>query len=129
MKKNLLKFNADWISKSMKKKNICFAFSKVSRRMIGDNLNMKTIIYVVYRCLQNDEKTFEKSETKIRDDISKLYKNFVSSLYFSIEFSAKLFNFDRRFLTTMKASIFSAIEDVIVDRRIWNFSTMRMKLN
>ena len=113
----------------MKKKNVCFAFSKVSRRMIGGNLNMKTIIYIVYHCLQNDEKTFEKSKTETRNDISKFYKNFVSSSYLSIKFNAKLFNFDRRFSMTMKASIFSAIENVIVDRRIWNFSAMRMKLN
>ena len=102
----------------MKKKNVCFAFSKVSRRVIDDNLNMKTIVYVVYRCLQNDEKTFEKSETKTRNDISKLYKDFASPSYFSIKFSAKLFNFNQRFSTTMKASIFSAIEDAIIDRRI-----------
>ena len=102
----------------MKKKNVYFAFSKVSRRVIDDNLNMKTIVYVIYRYLQNDEKTFEESEIKTRNDISKFYKNLTSSLYFSIEFSAKLFNFDRRFLTTMKASTFSAIKNVIIDRRI-----------
>ena len=55
---------------------------------------MKTIVYVVYRCLQNDEKIFEKLKTEIRDDISKLYKNLASSLYLSVEFSAKLFNFN-----------------------------------
>ena len=75
-------------------------------------------MYVVYRYLQNDEKIFEKSEAEIRDDISKLYKDFASSSYFSIEFNAKLFNFDRRFSTTIKTSIFFAIENVIVDCRI-----------
>ena len=90
-------------------------FSKVSRKIIDDILNMKTIMYVVYRCLQNDEKTFEKSKAEIRDDISKLYKNLASSSYFSIKFNAKLFNFDRHFLITIKASIFSAIENAIVD--------------
>ena len=79
---------------------------------------MKMIMYVVYRCLQNDEKIFEESKTEIRNDILKLYKDLALSSYFSIEFSAELFNFDRRFLTTMKALIFSAIENVIVDRRI-----------
>ena len=128
-KKNLLKFNANWINESMKKKNVCFAFSKVSRKVIDDNLNMKMIVYVVYHCLQNDEKIFKKSETETRDDISKLYKNLVSSSYLSIEFSAKLFNFNQHFLTTMKASIFSAIKNIIVNCQIWNFSTMRMKLN
>ena len=129
MKKNFLKFDADWVNESMKKKNVCFAFLKIPRRIIDDNLNMKTIMYVIYRCLQNDEKTFKKSKTKIRNDISKLYKDLASSSYLSVEFNAKLFNFDWRFLMTIKASIFSAIEDVIVDRRIWNFSIMRMKLN
>ena len=129
MKKNFLKFDADWISESMKKKNVYFAFSKVSRKMIDDNLNMKTIVYVVYHYLQNDEKTFEKSKTKIRDDISKFYKDFASSSYLSIKFNAKLFNFDQHFLTTMKTSIFFAIENVIIDCWIWNFSAMRMKLN
>ena len=94
MKKNFLKFDANWINESMKKKDICFAFLKVSRRIIDDNLNIKMIMYVVYRCLQNDRKTFKKSETKIRNDISKLYKDFVLSLYFSIKFNAKLFNFN-----------------------------------
>ena len=75
-------------------------------------------MYVVYRCLQNDEKTFKKLKTEIRNDISKLYKDFVSSSYFSVEFNAKLFNFNQRFSTTMKASIFFVIDDVIVDRRI-----------
>ena len=79
---------------------------------------MKMIVYVVYRCLQNDEKTFKKLKTKIRNDISKFYKDFVSSSYFSIKFNAKLFNFNQRFSTTMKTSIFSAIENVIIDRRI-----------
>ena len=51
-------------------------------------------MYVIYHCLQNDEKIFKKSKTKTQNDISKLYKNFVSSLYFSIEFNAELFNFD-----------------------------------
>ena len=100
----------------MKKKNVCFAFLKVLRRIIDDNLNMKTIVYVVYRCLQNDEETFEESEAEIRNDILKLYKNLASSLYLSVEFSAKLFNFDQHFSIMMKMSIFSAIEDVIVDR-------------
>ena len=117
-KKNFLKFDADWISELMKKKNICFAFSKVPRRVIGGNLNMKMIIYVAYRCLQNDKKIFEESETEIRNDISKLYRNFALPSYFSVEFSAELFNFNRCFLIMMKTSIFSAIEDVIVDRRI-----------
>ena len=79
---------------------------------------MKMIMYIVYRCLQNDEKTFEKLKTKIRNDISKLYKDFALSSYFSIKFNAELFNFDRRFLIIMKASIFFAIENAIVDRRI-----------
>ena len=89
----------------MKKENICFAFLKASRKIIDDNLNMKMIMYVIYYYLQNDEKTFEKSKTEIRDDISKLYKDFASSLYFSIEFNAELFNFARRFSTTMKTSL------------------------
>ena len=78
----------------MKKKNICFAFLKILRKVIDDTLNMKIIIYVVYCCLQNDKKTFEKLKTKIRNDILKFYKNFVLSLYLSIKFNAKLFNFD-----------------------------------
>ena len=49
----------------MKKKNIYFTFLKVSRKIIDDNLNMKTIVYIIYRCLQNDEKIFEKSKIKI----------------------------------------------------------------
>ena len=65
MKKNFLKFDADWVNESMKKKNVYFTFSKVSRRIIDDNLNIKTIMYIIYHCLQNDEKTFEKSKTKI----------------------------------------------------------------
>ena len=93
-KKNLLKFNADWINESRKKKNVCFAFSKVSRKIIDDNLNIKMIMYVVYRCLQNNEKIFEKLKTKIRNNISKLYKDLVLSLYLSVKFSAKLFNFN-----------------------------------
>ena len=113
----------------MKKKNVCFAFSKVSRRIINDNLNMKMIIYVVYRCLQNDEKTFEKSKTEIWNDILKPYKDFASLLYLSIDFNTKLFNFARRFLMTMKASFFFAIKNVIVDCWIWNFLMMRIKLN
>ena len=129
IKKNLLKFNADWVNELMKKKNVCFAFSKVSRKIIDDILNMKTIMYVIYHCLQNDEKTFKKLKTKIWDDISKLYKDFVSSSYFSIKFNAELFSFDRCFSITIKASIFFAIENAIIDRWIWNFSTMQMKLN
>ena len=113
----------------MKNENVCFAFSKVSRKIINDTLNIKTIVYVVYCCLQNDEKTFKKSKTETRNDISKFYKDFASSSYFSVEFNVKLFNFDQRFSTTMKALIFSAIENAIIDRWIWNFSTMRMKLN
>ena len=65
MKKNLLKFDANWVNELMKKKNVCFAFSKVSRKIIDDTLNMKMIIYVIYRCLQNDKKIFEKLKTKI----------------------------------------------------------------
>ena len=129
MKKNFLKFNADWVSKSIKKKDVCFAFLKVSRRIIDGNLNMKMIVYIAYRCLQNDKKIFKKSKIKIWNDISKFYKDFVSLLYFSIKFSAKLFNFDRHFSTMMKALIFFTIENVIVDCWIWDFSAMRMKLN
>ena len=114
-KKDFLKFDANWVSELMKKKNIYFAFSKISRRIIDDILNMKTIMYVIYCCLQNDEKIFKKSKTKIWNDISKFYKDFVSSSYLSIKFNAKLFNFDRRFLMTMKTSIFSTIENAIID--------------
>ena len=123
-KKNLLKFNADWINKLIKNENIYFAFLKISRKVIDDTLNIKTIMYIIYRCLQNDEKTFKKSKTKIWNDISKFYKDFVSSLYLSIKFNAELFNFDRRFLMMIKTLIFFAIENAIVDRRIWNFSMM-----
>ena len=128
-KKNFLKFNANWVNESMKNENICFTFLKVSRKIIDDILNMKIIIYVVYRYLQNNKKIFKKSKIEIWNDILKFYKDFVSSSYFSIKFNAKLFNFNQCFLTIMKASIFFVIENVIVDRRIWNFSTMRMKLN
>ena len=76
------------------------------------------IIYVVYRYLQNDEKIFKKLKTKIRNDILKLYKNFASSSYLSIEFNAKLFNFDQHFLMTMKALIFFIIKNAIVDYQI-----------
>ena len=100
----------------MKKKNVYFAFSKVSRKIIDDILNMKMIMYVIYYYLQNDEQILEKSETEIRNNILKLYKNFVSSSYFSVKFNAELFNSDRRFSTTMKMSIFFAIENAIVDR-------------
>ena len=74
------------------------------------------IMYIVYRCLQNDEKIFKKSKTKIRNDISKFYKDFVLLLYLSIKFSAELFNFDQHFSTIMKTSIFFVIENAIVDR-------------
>ena len=40
-------------------------FLKVSRRIIDDNLNIKTIMYVIYHYLQNDEKTFKKLKIKI----------------------------------------------------------------
>ena len=129
MKKNFLKFDADWISESMKKKNICFAFSKISRKIIYNTLNMKMIIYVAYRCLQNNEKILKKLNVKTRNNILKFYKDLASPSYFSIKFNAKLFNFDRRFSTIMKTSTFSAIKNVIIDCRIWNFSMMRMKLN
>ena len=102
----------------MKKKDVCFAFSKISRRIIGDILNIKIIMYVIYRCLQNDEKIFKKSKTETRDDISKLYKNLALSLYLSIEFNAKLFSFDRRFSMMMKASIFFVIKNAIINHRI-----------
>ena len=113
----------------MKMKNVYFAFSKVSRKFIESTLNIIIMMYVVYRCLQNNDEIFKKSEIEIRNDILKFYRNFALFLYFSIEFSAELFNFNRRFLATIKISIFFAIDDVIVDRRLWNFSTMRMKLN
>ena len=128
-KKNLLKFDANWVDESMKMKNVCFAFSKVSKEFIESTLNMIIMMYVVYRCLQNDDETFEESEVEIRNDILKLYKDFASFLYFSIEFSAELFSFNQRFLATIKILIFFAIDDVIVNRRLWNFSTMRIKLN
>ena len=102
----------------MKMKNVCFAFSKVSREFIESTLNMIIMMYVVYRCLQNDDETFEESEVEIRNDILKLYRDFASFLYLSIKFSAELFNFSRRFLATIKTSIFSAIDDVIVDYRL-----------
>ena len=124
-----MKFDADWINESMKKKNVYFAFLKVSRKIIDDTLNIKTIMYIIYCCLQNDEKIFKKSKTRIWNDISKLYKDLVSSSYLSIKFNAKLFNFDRHFSTMMKTSTFFTIENAIINHRIWNFSTMRMKLN
>ena len=93
-------------------------FLKVSRKIIDDNLNMKMIVYIIYYCLQNDEKIFKKSKTKTWNNISKFYKNLASSSYLSVKFNAKLFNFDQRFLSTIKTSIFFVIENVIVDRWI-----------
>ena len=49
----------------MKNENVCFTFSKISRKIIDDILNIKMIVYVIYHCLQNDEKIFKKSETEI----------------------------------------------------------------
>ena len=100
----------------MKNKNVCFTSSKISRKIIDDTSNMKTIMYVIYYCLQNNEKTFKKSKAEIRNDISKFYKNLVSLSYLSIEFNVKLFSFDRRFSTTIKALIFFIIENAIVNR-------------
>ena len=74
------------------------------------------IMYIVYHCLQNNEKIFEKLKVRIRNDISKFYKDLALSSYLSIKFNAKLFNFDRRFSTTMKALIFFTIENAIIDR-------------
>ena len=54
---------------------------------------MIIMIYIAYRCLQNDDEIFEESEVEIRNDILKFYRDFASSLYFSIEFSAELFSF------------------------------------
>ena len=51
-------------------------------------------MYIIYRCLQNDDEIFKKSEVEIRNDILKLYKNLASLLYLSIEFNAELFNFN-----------------------------------
>ena len=113
----------------MKIKNVCFASSKISRKFIKNSLNMIIMIYIVYRCLQNNDEIFEELKVEIRNDISKLYRDLASFSYFSIEFSAELFNFSRQFLAIIKTLIFSAIDDVIVNRRLWNFSTMRMKLN
>ena len=79
---------------------------------------MIIMMYVVYRCLQNDNETFEELKVEIRNDILKLYRDLASFLYFSIEFSAELFNFNQRFLATIKTLIFSAIDDVIIDHRL-----------
>ena len=76
------------------------------------------MMYVAYRCLQDDDETFEESEVETRNDVSKFYKDLASFSYLSIEFSAELFNFNRRFFATIKTLIFSAIDDVIVDRRL-----------
>ena len=102
----------------MKKKNVCFMFLKISRKVIDNTLNIKMIINIIYCCLQNDKKTFEKLKTKIRNDVLKFYKNFISSSYLSIEFNARLFNFNQCFLTTMKTLIFFIIEKVIVDHKV-----------
>ena len=126
---NLLKFNANWIDESMKKKNVCFAFSKILQEFVRSTLNMIIMMYVIYCCLQDDDETFKKSEIKTRNNILKFYRNLASFLYFLIKFSAELFNFDRRFSAIIKSFIFSAIDDAIVDYRLWNFSTIRMKLN
>ena len=53
---------------------------------------MIIIVYVVYRCLQNDDGIFEKSE--IQNDILKFYKNLALFSYFSIEFNAEFFSFN-----------------------------------
>ena len=102
----------------MKKKDVCFIFLKVSRKIIDNILNMKIIMYIVYRCLQNDEKIFKTSKSETRNDILKFYKNFALLSYFSIEFNAELFNFNRYFSMTIKTSTFSAIENVIIDHQI-----------
>ena len=69
-------------------------FLKVSRKIINNILNIKMIIYVVYRYLQNDEKIFKKLKIEIQNNILKFYKDFASLLYFSVKFNAKLFNFN-----------------------------------
>ena len=76
------------------KKNVYFAFSKVSQKIFNDILNIKTIVYVVYYCWQTNKKTFKKLKTKIRNDISKLYKNFILLLYLSVKFNVNIFNFN-----------------------------------
>ena len=117
-KKNFLKFDANWVDESMKMKNVYFASSKISRKFIKSSLNMIIMIYIVYRCLQDNDETFEESEIKIRNNILKLYKNLASFSYLSIKFSAELFNFNQRFLATIKKLIFFAIDNVIVNRRL-----------
>ena len=54
---------------------------------------MIIMMYIAYHCLQNDDETFEKLKVEIRNDISKLYRDFALFLYFLIEFSAELFSF------------------------------------
>ena len=128
-KENFLKFDANWIDESMKIKNVYFASSKVSRKFIENTLNMIIMMYVIYHCLQDNDEIFKESKIEIWNDILKLYRNLALFLYFSIEFDAELSSFSRRFFTIIKTSIFFAIDDVIVDCRLWNSSTMRMKLN
>ena len=103
-KKNFLKFNADWINELMKKKNVCFAFLKVSRRIIDGNLNIKTIMYVVYHCLQNDEKIFEKSKIEIQNNILKFYKEF--------RFVVIFFNWVQRKIIQFRLTFFDDDENI-----------------
>ena len=93
MKKDTLKFDADWINELIKKCLFCVfkSFAKNYRRLFI----IKIIMYIVYCCLQNDKKIFEKLKIKIkiRNNILKFYKIFVSLSYFSLKFNVDIFNF------------------------------------
>ena len=128
-KEDLLEFGADWVSEPMKKGDVCFASPKVPRRVIGGTLDMKTIVYVAYRCLQNDGETLEEPEAGTRDDISKLYRDLAPPSYLPVEFSAELSSSGRRFPAAMEAPTFSAIGDAIVGRRVWDSPAVRMELD
>ena len=101
------------------KKNVYFAFLKVSRKIIDNILKMKIIVYIIYHCLQNDEKTFNRKILKffikkIRANILKIISEFLNAIkqlekwYFKIK-------------------LFWVANNVIVDNSIFFSKTSKKK--
>ena len=108
---------ADRMDEPCQSGNFCFNSSKISRAVMDNALEMRTVVYVIYRGLYEDGGSLENHAVGSHDAIGKCIAILGPLVHISVEFSPRTSRPNQRFPASLKMPSLCATGDAIIGRR------------
>ena len=108
--------------------NFCFNSSKISRAVMDNALEMRTVVYVIYRGLYEDGGSLENHAVGSHDAIGKCIAILGPLVHISVEFSPRTSRPNQRFPASLKMPSLCATGDAIIGRRQWETPMMHKEI-